>query len=73
MRIWSKLRKRQKPKEYLIGNLCASRNRRKLPPKLKTIISEMYMAAANEMTGQKLFNAPLLAQVIAEYRDYTKE
>jgi hypothetical protein len=33
----------------------------------------MYMAVANEMTGQKLFNAPLLAQVIAEYRDYTKE
>ena len=53
-------------------SLCKSQPP-KLPPKLKTIISEMYMAAANEMTGQKLFNAPLLAQVIAEYRDYTKE
>src|SRR5208283_1953991 len=53
-------------------SLCKSQPP-KLPPKLKTIISEMYMAVANEMTGQKLFNAPLLAQVIAEYRDYTKE
>jgi hypothetical protein len=33
----------------------------------------MYMAAANEMTGHKLFNAPLLAQVIATYKDYMKE
>src|SRR5208337_5236894 len=49
-------------------SLCKSQPP-KLPPKLKTIISEMYMAVANEMTGQKLFNAPLLAQVIAEYRD----
>ena len=33
----------------------------------------MYMAAANEMTGRKLFNAPLLADVIAKYKDYMKE
>jgi len=37
----------------------------KLDPELKTIISEMYMAAGTEMTGHKLFNAPLLADVIA--------
>ena len=53
-------------------SLCKSQPPR-LDPKLKTIISEMYMAAANEMTGYKLFNAPLLAQVIAEYKDYMKE
>lgn len=41
----------------------------KLEPKLKTIISEMYMAAANEMTAHKLFNAPLLSQVISEYKE----
>ena len=27
------------------------------------------MAAANEMTGHKLFNAPMLSQVIAEYKE----
>jgi hypothetical protein len=33
----------------------------------------MYMAAANDMTGRRLFNAPLLADVMANYRDYMKE
>jgi len=40
----------------------------KLDPKLKTIISEMYMAAANELTGRKLFNVPALAEVINKYK-----
>jgi len=53
-------------------SLCKSQPP-KLDPKLKTIISEMYMAAANEMTGHKLFNAPLLAEVITKYKKYTKE
>jgi phosphoribosylaminoimidazole-succinocarboxamide synthase len=53
-------------------SLCKSQPP-KLDPKLKTIISEMYMAAANEMTGRKLFNAPLLADIIAKYKDYMKE
>jgi phosphoribosylaminoimidazole-succinocarboxamide synthase len=53
-------------------SLCKSKPQ-KLDPKLKTIISEMYMAAANEMTGHKLFNAPLLADVIAKYKNYMKE
>ncbi len=53
-------------------SLCKSQPP-KLDPKLKTIISEMYMAAANEMTGHKLFNAPMLADVIAKYKDYMKE
>ena len=53
-------------------SLCKSQPP-KLDPKLKTIISEMYMAAANEMTGHKLFNAPLLADVITKYKNYMKE
>ncbi len=53
-------------------SLCKSQPP-KLDPKLKTIISEMYMAAANEMTGHKLFNAPLLADVIAKYKNLMKE
>jgi phosphoribosylaminoimidazole-succinocarboxamide synthase len=53
-------------------SLCKSQPP-KLAPKLKTIVSEMYMAAANEMTGHKLFNAPRLAQVIDDYKGYMKE
>ncbi|MCW4047501.1 MAG: phosphoribosylaminoimidazolesuccinocarboxamide synthase [Candidatus Bathyarchaeota archaeon] len=45
----------------------------KLDPKLKAIISEMYMAAANETTNRKLFDAPPLAEVIGKYRDYMGE
>ena len=36
----------------------------KLDPKLKTLISQMYMAAANEITGRKMFEAPKLAEII---------
>ncbi len=45
----------------------------KLDPKLKTIISQMYMAAANEMTNIKLFDTPNLAKVINAYRDFMSE
>lgn len=45
----------------------------KLDPKLKTIISQMYMAAANEMTNIKLFDAPRLYEVIKSYKDYMGE
>ncbi len=45
----------------------------KLDPKLKKIISQMYMAAANEMCGKKMFNSPKLSQVITEYKTYMKE
>ena len=45
----------------------------KLDPQLKKVISQMYMAAANEMSGKKLFKSPKLAQVITEYKTYMKE
>jgi len=52
--------------------LCKSQ-----PPKLdvnlKTIISKMYLAAANELTDRKLFDAPRLAEVIKKYREYMGE
>jgi phosphoribosylaminoimidazole-succinocarboxamide synthase len=53
-------------------SLCKSQ-----PPKLdatlKTIIGEMYMAAANELTDRKLFDAPRLAEVIKKYKEYMGE
>ena len=45
----------------------------KLDPKLKTIIGDMYKAAANEMTGRRLFDAPKLKGVISSYKEYMKE
>jgi phosphoribosylaminoimidazole-succinocarboxamide synthase len=52
--------------------LCKSQPQ-KLDAHLKTIISEMYIAAANELTNRKLFNAPSLAEVINKYRGYMGE
>jgi phosphoribosylaminoimidazole-succinocarboxamide synthase len=45
----------------------------KLDPKLKTIISQMYMAAANETTGRKLFDTPKLAELVKDYKTWTGE
>jgi phosphoribosylaminoimidazole-succinocarboxamide synthase len=52
--------------------LCKSQPQ-KLDLQLKVIISEMYMATANGMTGRDLFDAPKLSKVIAKYKQYTKE
>jgi phosphoribosylaminoimidazole-succinocarboxamide synthase len=41
-----------------------------LDPQLKTIIGEMYMSAANEMTGRKFFDSPKLAEVVKAYKDW---
>ncbi|MGB9741066.1 MAG: phosphoribosylaminoimidazolesuccinocarboxamide synthase [Candidatus Bathyarchaeia archaeon] len=41
----------------------------KLEPTLKTMISQLYMAAANEMTGRKLFSVPKLANILKEYNE----
>jgi len=53
-------------------NICRS----KPPPldqRLKRLISEMYMAAANELTNRQLFETPTLAEVIEKYRKYLEE
>ncbi|MDX1813252.1 MAG: phosphoribosylaminoimidazolesuccinocarboxamide synthase [Candidatus Bathyarchaeia archaeon] len=49
--------------------LCQSQPPR-LEEQLKTLISEMYMAAANELTRRSLFDAPSFAQIIRQYREY---
>jgi phosphoribosylaminoimidazole-succinocarboxamide synthase len=40
----------------------------KLDPELKKLISQMYMAAANELTNRRLFDVPALARIISDYR-----
>jgi phosphoribosylaminoimidazole-succinocarboxamide synthase len=40
----------------------------KLEPKLKTIITQMYMAATNELTGKTIFDVPKLADIIKEMK-----
>jgi phosphoribosylaminoimidazole-succinocarboxamide synthase len=47
--------------------LCKS-NPPKLDPILKTIISELYKAAANELTKRKMFDVSRLAEVIKDVR-----
>jgi len=39
----------------------------KLKPKLKTLISQMYMAATNEMTGKRFFEAPRLTEIMKKF------
>lgn len=46
--------------------LCSS-DPPKLDPALKILIGELYMSAANEMTGRRLFDAPRLTEVIKKY------
>ena len=41
-----------------------------LDPKLKTLISQMYMAVANEFIRKKMFVVPTLVEVIGKYRNY---
>jgi len=42
----------------------------KLDPKLKTLISEMYMATANAITDCKLFDVPTFAETMERYKEY---
>ena len=45
----------------------------KLDPKLKKVISQMYMSVANEMSGKKLFDSPKLSKVIDDYKAFMGE
>src|SRR3990170_5546913 len=45
----------------------------KLDGQLKTFISKMYMAAANELTNRKLFDVPALAKIINDYKKQNGE
>lgn len=49
--------------------ICRSQPLR-LDPQLRMIISEMYMAAANDLTKHRMFNVPKLAEVIEKYGNY---
>jgi phosphoribosylaminoimidazole-succinocarboxamide synthase len=42
----------------------------KLDPKLKTIISQMYLATTNEITDRRIYDASNLADAIKKYREY---
>ena len=44
-----------------------------LDPRLREIISGMYKAAANELTGLSLFDVLSLAEIIKKYREYIGE
>ena len=48
-------------------SLCKSQPP-KLDAKIKTLISQMYMAAANELTRQRHFDVPALPKIINEYK-----
>jgi len=43
----------------------------KLDQKLRTIISQMYLATANEIAGKKMFAAPKLVEIVKEYEKDT--
>ena len=45
----------------------------KLDTRLKMFISQMYKAAANELTNRKFFEVPTLAKVIGEYKKQNEE
>jgi phosphoribosylaminoimidazole-succinocarboxamide synthase len=45
----------------------------KLDPELSNIISQMYLAAANEMTGRMFFETPKLSDVVKAYKEWTGE
>ena len=45
----------------------------KLDPTLKKLISRMYMAVTNEITGKRIFNAPSLAETVKKYKVYVSE
>jgi len=53
-------------------SLCKSQPP-KLDPRLKSFITQMYAAAANELTNRRFFDVPALARVIAEHKEQISE
>jgi phosphoribosylaminoimidazole-succinocarboxamide synthase len=51
--------------------LCKS-NPPMVEPKLRKIVSEMYMAASNELTQETTFDVPSLADVVKKYKEYSR-
>jgi len=39
---------------------------------MKNLISQMYQAVTNEITGNKFFNVPSLSKIIPELKKYDK-
>jgi phosphoribosylaminoimidazole-succinocarboxamide synthase len=74
---WFKAVEEAKKKAEIEGihdwkKLCKS-NPPMLEPKLNKIISEMYMAASNETTQERMFDAPSLADVVEKYEEYVQQ
>lgn len=53
-------------------SLCKSQPPR-LNPQLGTIIGDVYMATANEMTGKRMFEVPKLKEIMKEYWDFSEK
>lgn len=71
---WYKDVERAKQKAEVKGikdwkKICKS-NPPGLDSKLRSVISEMYMAASNELTGKETFRVSSLADVIQKYREH---
>ena len=49
---------------------CVKSSPPPLPPDMKRLISEMYQAVTNEMTGKKFFSVPPLAEIIGGLKKY---
>ncbi len=45
----------------------------RLDPQLRKIVSQMYMAAANALTGRRMFEVPDLHEVVRAYREYAED
>jgi phosphoribosylaminoimidazole-succinocarboxamide synthase len=44
----------------------------RLDPTLKSIVSQMYMATANELIEKKMFEVPSLSEVVENYKQYSR-
>ena len=64
--------KRKAQKEGIANwrKLC-SKDPPKLDSTLKTLLSEMYMATANELTSNQMFDTQSLEEVIKKFKDQT--